>query len=168
MNKCLAVHGNGVFGGEMFARLEVVDPRTRSKVALIVHIVAATIPRLDAHKWAFRVSLNGSPKSHEWSIEIYADIWLVLLVENRHAVQLTVFEHISVGAKCIGRDGKRFAAIGLKQMRACFGTTFFAGAAVVEFALIVEIEVTVGALIVGIEFGQYKCRVSTYLEVHKR
>lgn len=28
MNKCLAVHGDGVFGGEMFARLEVVDPRT--------------------------------------------------------------------------------------------------------------------------------------------
>ena len=98
----------------MFARLEVIDPRTRSKVALIVHIVAATIPRLDAHKRTFRVSLHGSPKSHERCVEIYADIWLVLLVENRHAVKLAVFEHISVGAESVRGYGESVAAIGLK------------------------------------------------------
>ena len=105
------MHRNGVFGFEVLAGAQVVHPRTRSKIALVVHIVAAAIPWLDAHKRTFGVCFHRSPQRKQRSVEVHVDVWLVLLVDNAHAGELVVLKHVGVGSERRGGDGKCVAAV---------------------------------------------------------
>ena len=121
------MHCDGVFGGEVFAGTQVVHPRACSKVAFVVHIVAAAIPRLDAHKRTFGVCFHRSPQCKQRSVEVHVDVWLVLLVDNAHAGELVVLKHVGVGSERRWGDGKRVAAVGFELGYLGGSAAFLAG-----------------------------------------